>query len=215
MKICAISDTHKQHKYLKLPSADEVDTIIHAGDFSSLKSSFDDFLTWYSELDFKNKILVAGNHDGYVYEEGYQKIYDICNKKGVIYLQDNSIEIDGIKFHGSPWSNRFGSWYFMELEEQLNRYWSMIPKDTDVLITHGPAYGEGDRVNNNCSFDRYVGSKTLKKTIEKLSNLKLHIYGHIHESYGLHPTKEGYISYNASSFDYYKTALNAPLVFEV
>ena len=216
MKICAISDTHKQHKYLKLPSSDEVDTLIHAGDFSAFESSFYNFLEWFSSLDFKNKILIAGNHDNYVYEEGYQKIFDICKAKGVIYLEDSSVEIDGIKFYGSPWSLRFGTWDFMVSEERLAEYWGLIPADTHVLITHTPAYKEGDRVNNSYNLDRHVGSKTLKQRLEELSDLKLHIYGHIHEAYGIHTAKEkDYISYNASSFDYYKTELNLPMVFEV
>lgn len=217
MKICPISDTHHKHTLLKLPPSDEVDTIIHAGDFSTnFAKTFYSFLDWYSDLPYKNKILVAGNHDEYIFGVGYQNIYEKCKAVGVIYLQDSSVEIDGIKFHGSPWSNSFGSWVFMGDEDALNGHWSLIPDDTDVLITHGPAYGKGDLVNNSWSSDNHVGSKTLLKKLDELKSLKLHLYGHIHEDFGEHRAEnQSFISYNASSFDYYKAELNEPLVFEI
>ena len=76
MRILAISDTHNKH--LQIPSRfiensdNSVDTIVHAGDVSSRgnKGEIIDFLKWYNELNFKNKILIAGNHDFY-FEEGF------------------------------------------------------------------------------------------------------------------------------------------------
>ena len=216
MKISIISDTHHKHIHLQLPSENEIDTIIHAGDFSSFSKSFNAFLEWYSSLPYKNKILVAGNHDEYVFETGYETIYEICKKVGIIYLQDSSVEIDNIVFHGSPWSNCFGLWAFMEEENVLESYWNKIPLQTNVLITHGPAYGKGDRVNNDLQKERHVGSKTLLKRLEALKKLKLHCYGHIHEAFGEHNEKnQTFISYNACSFDDNKTMLNVPLIFEI
>jgi Icc-related predicted phosphoesterase len=216
MKICCISDTHKQHSKLDLPSPLDVETIIHSGDFSGSKKSLHDFLLWYSELPYKNKILVAGNHDVFIEEMGYELVYNLCESLGIIYLQDSSIEIDGINFHGSPWSNTFGLWSFMADESDLENYWNLIPLNTDVLITHGPAYKKGDRVNNNWNNDKHVGSKTLLKRLELLTRLKLHTFGHIHEDYGLHTNEnQNFITYNACSFDYYKTELNKALVFEL
>ena len=216
MKICCISDTHKQHTHLNLPSSLEVETIIHSGDFSGSKQSLHDFLVWYSELPYKNKILVAGNHDVFVEEMGYALFFNLCESLGVVYLEDSSVEIDGVKFHGSPWSNTFGWWSFMADEVDLEEYWNLIPLDTNVLITHGPAYGKGDRVNNNWNSDKHVGSKTLLKRLEVLKELKLHVYGHIHESYGVHyDENQQFLSCNASSLDYYKPVLNEVLVFDV
>ena len=63
MRILAISDTHNKH--LQIPSRfienvdNSIDTIVHAGDVSSrgYKGEIIDFLKWYNELNFKNKIL--------------------------------------------------------------------------------------------------------------------------------------------------------------
>jgi len=52
--------------------------------------------------------------------------------------------------------------------------------------------------------------------LEVLKELKLHVYGHIHESYGVHyDENQQFLSCNASSLDYYKPVLNEVLVFDV
>ena len=56
----------------------------------------------------------------------------------------------------------------------------MIPLDTDVLITHGPPFGILDR----CYDDQRVGCEELLKAVKRVKP-KLHVFGHIHENYGL------------------------------
>ena len=55
-----------------------------------------------------------------------------------------------------------------------------IVADVDILITHGPALGILDQ--NMAGI--YCGSNSLKNRVQELQNLKLHIFGHIHESRG-------------------------------
>ena len=62
--------------------------------------------------------------------------------------------INGIKFYGSPWQNWFYSWAFNFPESDLDdgetvatRKYSQIPDDVNVLISHGPPYNFGDKVN--------------------------------------------------------------------
>jgi hypothetical protein len=60
----------------------------------------------------------------------------------VIYLCDESTIIDGVKFYGSPVQPEFCNWAFNRRRgAELKKYWDKIPKDTDVLITHGPPAG--------------------------------------------------------------------------
>ena len=70
MKICVTSDTHNLQQYIDIDT--NVDTIIHCGDFTSSKKGNKqdtiEFLNWYSSLYIKNKILIAGNHDSYLYK---------------------------------------------------------------------------------------------------------------------------------------------------
>lgn len=215
MKVAVISDTHNRHRDLNIH---ETDTIIHCGDFSHNEKSALDFLDWYASLSQRYKILVAGNHDFIVLEEGKENFKNRCKELGIIYLQDESITIEGLKFYGAPWSNIFGNWAFMEDDFELMDIWDKIESDTDILITHGPQYLVGDRVNQSLS-NPHVGSKTLSIKLKELVGLKYHLVGHIHESYGIydhHGLYGGsYITINASSWEYKKEGMKEPIIFEI
>ena len=187
MTITAISDTHGKHKSLVFK--EKTETIIHSGDFTKNNSHKDveDFLSWFGGLDFKYKILIGGNHD-YFIVENRKDFNKMCKKYGVIYLEDEEIIIEGIKFYGSPWTPECGNYEFMLPDKQLASKWLQIPLDTDVLITHGPAHLILDD-----SYNRYLGSVTLRERIKTIiiigkengHELLAHVFGHIHEGYGL------------------------------
>ena len=59
----------------------------------------------------------------------------------------------------------------------------MIPDNTDVLVTHGPALGMLDETYSG----EGVGCQFLRERVDEL-HLKLHIFGHIHHSYGTRVT---------------------------
>ena len=183
--------------------------IIHAGDCSHNDIQWDKFIEWYTKLPIKHKILISGNHDFTPHRAGYKNTYNYLKEKSIIYLQDTSVTIEGIKIHGSPWSNMFGGYPFMAEELELQKYWNKIPLDTNILITHGPAYGILDKVDNNWNpgRDKCVGSKTLKEKIVELKNLDYHICGHIHEGYGMLDIGNYTTSYTAGY-----TAVNASIL---
>jgi Icc-related predicted phosphoesterase len=211
MKCLVISDTHRQHLCLNIPN--DIDTIIHAGDFSHNVGQFFDFIEWYGSLNIANKILVAGNHDLHAEKLEKGKLKEFCSSLGITYLQDDEVIIDGIKFYGSPYSNIFGRYAFMLEDFELEEIWEKIPNDTNVLITHGPAYKTGDYVNNGFSSERHVGSRTLQNRLLELNNLEYHIFGHIHESYGIYHDYK-FTSINASIFNY-REPLNEPIIIEI
>ena len=224
MNCVVISDTHSRERKIEWFKEEEnlkkVDCIIHAGDFSHSKKTFDAFLEWYSELDIEHKILIAGNHDEEVRDMGYEKMRHICHIYGITYLQDTSVVIDGIKIHGSPWSNIYGDWPFMMNDFELDQHWQKIPDDTNILVTHGPGYGMGDEVYQDGIEDNHVGSRTLEMRIRDLKdsgNLKLHISGHIHDSKGeVNVSDDGKTTfYNASIMDYWFIPTGVPHVFEI
>jgi Icc-related predicted phosphoesterase len=218
MKVTVISDTHNQH--LKLKNLPEADCIIHCGDFSNQPHQMEPFALWFSELPYKYKILIGGNHDyGLQDYETNNSFKYLCNELGITYLEDSGCEIEGIKFWGSPWSNQFGNWAFMgnDIELQIQA-WDYIPDDTQVLITHGPAKSLGDEVYQTYGNekDNHVGSVSLRMTVERLPSLTHHFVGHIHEDFGVHQHPENkFITYNASSWEYYKSEMNEPWVFEI
>lgn len=179
LKILSLSDTHGSHTKIKLHNAD---ILIHSGDFTSSRlaeeSDFFNFIDWYSKQDSKYKILVAGNHDGFIYNHN-REARDYMQNKNIVYLEDNSEIIEGYKFYGSPWTSKYYDWHFMLKEDRLAMVYDLIEPDTDILITHGPAYGYLD----SNGYQR-VGSLSLTKKILTLPNLKYHFFGHIHESRG-------------------------------
>ena len=219
MKAIVISDTHSRERkinaFRSLP--DDVDMVIHCGDFSHSQKTFDEFLRWYSNLDIKYKILIAGNHDEIVKEMGRDEMMQICGILDIIYLQDSSITIEGLKFHGSPWSPMFGGWPFMMDDFELDQHWQKIPDDTNILITHGPAYGRCDEVFQDGIHDNHVGSRTLEMKIRELKELKYHFVGHIHDSCGeIHTSNDGkLITHNASIMNFWFRPDNQPHIFQL
>jgi len=183
-KIVIISDTHGKHEYLTSKgmgnTLGEGDILIHCGDVSNVGKTHEikDFLDWFSNTPFTHKIFIAGNHDF-----GFEHVDYIAPdyiEKGVHYLFDNSVEIDGIKFYGSPWQPEFYNWAFnLKRGEQLAKVWAKIPTDTDVLITHGPAY----RMLDHTISGQMVGCEDLFNRILEVRP-KIHCCGHIHWAYG-------------------------------
>ena len=208
MKFVIISDTHGQHKNLTLPKGD---VIIHAGDISQRgkESEIIDFLNWFKDLDFKYKIFIAGNHD-FFFEETPKNILDKLMPKNVIYLCDSGVEVEKIKIWGSPITPWFYDWAFNRPRgAQIAHHWQLIPIDTDILITHGPAFGQLDKTTRG----ENVGCEDLLHTIDKIKP-KVHICGHIHEGYGQTiSSKTKFI--NASVLDEKYGLTNLPITFEL
>lgn len=208
MKIVAISDTHTQHSSLDLPNGDMV---IHAGDVSykGTEKEIKDFYEWFGNLPFQYKVFIAGNHDFY-FEKFSNEQIEAELPPGIIYLNDSGVEIEGLKIWGSPIQPWFYSWAFNRVRgEQIRKHWDLIPLDTDILITHGPAYGVLDRTIHGLP----VGCEDLLHKIKKV-NPKYFICGHIHEGYGMREV-HGTTYINASVLDVRYQMVNRPVVFEV
>lgn len=190
MKICCISDTHEQHHMIEdMPPAD---VLVHAGDFTGrgFGGAIESFAHWLRDQPYKHKIVIAGNHDLTFESTGWAQrlLEDVCPR--VHYLNESGVEIDGVKFWGSPWTPAFHNWAFnAERGADIRRHWNKIPDDTNVLITHGPPWGILDVVRHefNPSSDGPLGCADLKERVLQLKQLKLHVFGHIHDGYGTVP----------------------------
>lgn len=63
--------------------------------------------------------------------------------KNCIYLNDNFVELYGLKIYGSPWQPvHCDNAFQLERGKPLLDKWNLIPNDIDVLITHGPPLGK-------------------------------------------------------------------------
>ena len=88
--------------------------------------------------------------------------------------------------------------------------WDLIPDDTDVLITHGPPVGHGDL----CFDQQRAGCVELLNTIQHRVHPKVHLFGHIHEGYGL--TADGHTTYiNACTCTLRYRPTNPAIVFDL
>lgn len=124
--------------------------------------------------------------------------------------RDSSVTIDGLRVWGSPWQPRFYDWAFnLDRGAPLAEKWALIPDDTYILITHGPAFGMLDLTPNGMR----VGCEALAERLEA-SAVRLHVFGHIHHSYGV-IERGSRISVNACTCDESYRAAHAPIVVDV
>ncbi len=209
MYIVTISDTHGQHRKLKLPDAD---MIIHAGDVSASGSVHEvtDFLQWFGNLPFQYKLFIAGNHDFWL-EDIHRNELNSLVPAGMVYLNDSGCIIEGLHIWGSPVTPRYHDWAFNRSRgAEINCHWNLIPPDTDILVTHVPAAGILDRNAANES----LGCEDLLKRVREVRP-RYHICGHIHEGYGIFET-EHTCFINACVLDKHKKQLmNKPVLFHV
>jgi Icc-related predicted phosphoesterase len=210
VKIVCISDTHNCHDQINVPDGD---ILIHAGDATTV-GNFEQiaaFSRWFANLPHKHKVFIAGNHD-WLFETDNNFARSLLDKS-IIYLQDSFIEIEGLKIYGSPWQPRFYDWAFnLNRGAELAEKWKLIPKDTDILITHGPPFGILDEVPRKF-FVENTGCEELRKVVEIIKP-KLHIFGHIHCGYG--QTEQFGVKFiNASNCDEEYNPTQPPIIVEI
>ncbi|WP_032134651.1 metallophosphatase domain-containing protein [Alistipes onderdonkii] len=174
MTIAFLSDTHGKHCELKnLPQAD---MLIHAGDLSwnGTKEEIADFIEWFGTLNYRHKIFIAGNHDDCLDGAGIEGMPHDC-----YYLCNGGIEIEGVKIWGIPFFLSDEIHWADLYPEKIAR----IPQQTDILVSHCPPFGILDK----SAFGANMGNEDLRKQVE-IINPRYHLFGHIHEAYGVYKT---------------------------
>jgi predicted phosphohydrolase len=177
VRIVSASDTHLFHRDLAVPDGD---VFIHAGDLCRIGTldELADAAAWIRSLPHETKIVVAGNHD-WAFAREAQAARDILGP-GILYLEDSGAVVDGVRFWGSPWQPEFMGWAFnLPRGPALAAKWALIPTGLDVLVTHGPPRGIGDR-----SAVGREGCDDLRERV-RVARPRLHIFGHIHEDGGV------------------------------
>ncbi|KAL8580593.1 hypothetical protein ACOMHN_046796 [Nucella lapillus] len=240
IRIVHTSDTHLQHDRLSAGSSavsgtgrvsldptevelPDGDVLIHTGDFNRYSASccvrslhYEDLLheinTFFEGFPHRLKVFVAGNHDSCL--EGVRTELIQHHLPSCVYLCDSSVQFQDIKIYGSPYTaSRFltTATGFTESWRRLKRRWTLIPDNTDILVTHMPPLGILDLASeklpikcpglfrlktaclppSTCSTCGFVhagrnhwGCPALRETVLKRVRPKLHLFGHVHESYG-------------------------------
>ena len=197
MRILHLSDTHGCHR--RISDLPEADVLAHSGDFCMVGSEQEvfDFLNWFCDLPYRHKIFICGNHDDCLYGANINGLDD-----NVHYLCNSGIEIEGLKFYGVP--------MFMGdcVTDRQNLNYDKIPIDTDILITHTPAYGILD-FDDNINY----GSEVLLQAVTNV-NPRIHLFGHIHKQHGITTIETTTYSNGAIMNDDY-SILNHPNIIEL
>lgn len=202
MKILHLSDTHGAHH--RLGNLPEADVVVHSGDFCMVGEEREalDFLNWFCDLPYRHKIFICGNHDSCLYDSTIEGLDD-----NIHYLRNSSVQIDGLKFYGVP--------MFIEdcVSSRQARNYAQIHDDTDVLITHSPAFGILDLDDGIDGELIHYGSE---KILERVMTIRprAHLFGHIHRQHGV-AVQNGILYSNGAIMNDEYSKLNTPNIIEV
>jgi len=215
MKICAISDLHGRF----IRNIEKSDVLVIAGDINYTMG-----VEWFGRcfIPYLNGIkdryglciLVFGNHDDDIYYDNdkYKKYLPPWIK----VLNNESIIYKGYKFYGSPHCRYIQGFRNTVTEQSLMHIFSLIPNDTDILVTHSPPYGIGDISKDTLHpLDTlmHLGSVSLLEKVREVKPL-IHIFGHIHT--GNRYTRENGVDfYNVSILDDYYDLAFKPTYIEL
>jgi len=174
MKVLAFSDLHLDVAACDaiLTQADKAELVIGAGDFAAQREGLADFMMRLSPIADK-AIYVPGNHESYD---------ELREAKTAHVLHGTSMVWQGVTVAGLgaaiPPQPPFPPYSFDLTEDQAVRALSGLSK-ADILVSHSPPKGAGDRHNSLGS----AGSTALRDAAMRLMP-KLMLCGHIHDDWG-------------------------------
>lgn len=176
-----MSDSHCRHNEIPAEQLPGGDILVHTGDFTNHGNLMQcvKFFSWFSsQTQYKHRIFIAGNHDRIA--ESDSSLFKSLVPDNCIYLENSGIEIENLKIWGTPVTPRFGNWAFNRSSEELAYCFSLIPSDTNILLTHGGPKHFLQELENG----QDVGMEELYNELWDLPDLKVSCFGHIHNSRG-------------------------------
>lgn len=206
MKIAVTSDLHGY-----LPEINPCDIVLIAGDISPLdiqRNHYEmefwirsKFAEWINNLPCDQVIMVAGNHDFYLQNIMNDEIaiYDSITKptKGKLDILYNQMCVvtdkEAVMYNicGTPYCRQFKNWAFMDTPEKLKEYYSTMPDNCDIVLTHdAPKIGKLGTTTEGFNKGDY-GNEILAKAIKEKSPRYV-FCGHIHSGDHELKTYRGY-----------------------
>ncbi|MBF0198101.1 MAG: metallophosphoesterase [Planctomycetes bacterium] len=186
------------------------DLLLFAGDLthSGSEKQIKEMLEYLDRQPYEYIVMIAGNHD-FGFENNSICIRELIPKR-IIYLENESCEIEGLNIWGSPYSPWFLDWAFnLARGEAIRKVWNQIPENTDILITHGPPHGVLDQNQNGecCGCEELLGRAHDIRP-------RLHLFGHIHEGYGSYEEKDLNVIFLNASIESNTSVSNEPICLE-
>lgn len=170
MKILAVSDIESKAlwDYFDKRRLEGIDVIVSCGDLKA------EYLSFLATFFYGPVLYVHGNHD-----ESYEK----KPPEGCICIEDQVFVHQGIRFLGLGGSMRYKPGPFQYTDRQMSlravRLWPKIAAHHgfDVLVTHAPAFGQGDAPT-----PAHQGFKSFLSLMDRYSP-RVHLHGHVHLNY--------------------------------
>lgn len=174
--IFAFSDSHGLHERIAIPQ--QTDILICAGDAvedNLNPDDYHDFLVWYRKQPAQLRLFIPGNHE-LSFEIAPLWAETLFKTDEIVLLHDGIFSFKDINF--------------ASITEDTASNPDILPKDTDILITHYPPFG---------ILDDGMGSTFIRQAVETM-NPYYHIFGHIH-SKGIMAEKVGSTKYINVSYN--------------
>ena len=146
-------------------------------------------------------------------DEALAKLKEHCT-----YLDEEMVEVEGLRIFGSPRSPEFMGWAFPIFPDDIHHWDQAISKacgtekPVDIIMTHGPVVGHGSLTYSGAE----AGDKQLEETVKTKFVPALSVAGHIHEGYSCsQDTETKTVFLNASSLDRMYRPVNRCMVVEI
>lgn len=181
MKLLLFSDLHRDREAAEALStlASNVDVVVGAGDFASLRQGLATTIEVLQEID-RPAVLVPGN------AESVEELTEACRQWPTAHvLHGTPVNIAGVSFFGIGGAipiTPFGSWSY-DFSEDDARALLANCSHVDVLVTHSPPKG----VVDVSSRGDHLGSAAIREAVEQYRP-DLVVCGHIHDSAGKQAT---------------------------
>ncbi len=219
MRIIHISDWHADAESFKLmfdremlPYADnDPDIFVLSGDMV-VNTGF-----------FRSQPAMEGVHQKILFDQMVEHIercypgVEVVGVRGNHDYFDYSVpgdnrDVTSIMINGHRWAfvrgipRHTGFWNDEYPEDWLAAAAALIPDDTEVLVTHAPPDRILDNVRDTFAdvdgkeiiVPRNIGSISFRERVDRLANLKVHMFGHVHEQGGRVEVRNGVVYSNAS-----------------
>jgi Icc-related predicted phosphoesterase len=173
MRVIAFSDLHGSWTGAQdiIAAAADADVVIGAGDFCNMRRGLPEAMAALEPIAAK-AVLVAGN------AESAEELRAATTAR---VLHGEAATVAEIRLFGLGYAvpvTPFGSWS-CDLSEETAEAMLAALTSVDILITHAPPKGLGDRTSSGA----HVGSLAIRAAIERVQP-RFALCGHIHDSWG-------------------------------
>ncbi|KAL0101464.1 hypothetical protein PUN28_018947 [Cardiocondyla obscurior] len=215
LRVVCMSDTHSLTPFIKfdVPAGD---VFIHAGDFTKCGSLQEviEFNNWIGNLPHKHKIVIAGNHE-LSFDPTFTHPFSV-HTSGDHQKHTGTSILDDIPTLGMSKDTLAEAIKTTNIKDYLTN--CIYLEDSEIMVNGIKIYGtpwqpefcHGDL----CCTGVRAGCVELLSTVQNRVKPKYHVFGHIHEGYGI--SSDGKIIYiNASTCDLNYLPSNPPIVFDI